>query len=508
MKNKFDFNELFIYDLANNHQGDLEHAKNIIKSMGDMSKAANIRATLKFQFRQLDTFIHPDYIDRQDIKHIPRFTSTALTKKDYKILTEEVKKNGLITMATPFDEESVDVLLELDIELIKVASCSALDRPLLERIAEVNKPVIVSTAGLSIDQIDRLVSFFHHKKVHFAIMHCVAIYPTLDEKLQLGHIAYLKSRFPDVPIGFSTHEDQDNYTPVGIAYALGARLFERHVGIENKNYKLNAYSSRPDQIEKWIAAYKRAKAMCGGEHKPPASMEEIDSLNSLKRGVFAKSSIKKGKTIKREDVFFSMPIQEAQLTSENWHDSIVADADYNVNTPLNEHLADHEVSKDELIYKVMLQVSGMLNKARIFIGPESSIEISHHYGIERFREFGAVIINCINREYCKKLLVVLPRQKHPYHFHKKKEETFQLLSGDLEIELEGRQKKLQLGETFLVKQEEWHKFHSLDGAIVEEVSTTHYNNDSFYEDERIASLPREKRKTQIPNWEAAIKNNF
>ena len=60
---------------------------------------------------------------------------------------------------------------------------------------------------------------------------------------------------------------------------------------------------------------------------------------------------------------------------------------------------------------------------------------------------------------------------------------------------------LQTGDTLLVEPNQWHKFHTLDGAIFEECSTTHYNNDSFYEDERIAQTPREIRKTFIPNWE-------
>ena len=148
----------------------------------------------------------------------------------------------------------------------------------------------------------------------------------------------------------------------------------------------------------------------------------------------------------------------------------------------------------------MLQVTGMLNEARIHIGKDSSIELSHHYGLERFREFGAVIVDVVNREYCKKLIIQLPRQKHPYHYHDRKEETFQLLFGDLEVELEGKRINPQPGDTVLVEPGTWHKFHTLDGAIFEEISTTHYNNDSFYEDERIASLSRAERKTVIPNW--------
>jgi N-acetylneuraminate synthase len=75
-----------------------------------------------------------------------------------------------------------------------------------------------------------------------------------------------------------------------------------------------------------------------------------------------------------------------------------------------------------------------------------------------------------------------------------------LLYGDLEVVLDGKSIKPKLGDTILVKPGEWHKFHTLDGAIFEEVSTTHFNNDSFYEDDRIRNLSREKRKTFIPNW--------
>ena len=495
----FDFNGLFAYDLANNHQGDLEHALNIINALGDVNRQAAVHGALKFQFRQLDTFIHPDYKQRKDVKHIPRFMETALTKQQYEVLTEAVIKNGLHTMCTPFDEESVDAILDLDIEIIKVASCSATDRPLLERITQVNKPVIVSTAGLSMDKIDRLVSFLASKNIHFALMHCVAIYPTPNDKLGLNQINVLKERFPHVPIGFSTHEEPDNYASVQIAYAKGARLFERHVGMETKKYTLNSYSSRPEQIARWITAYKQAVAACGGEHRIPASPDEIASLRSLMRGVFAGEQIKKGDKLNRDKVYFAMPLHDRQLPSGDWFDGIEADRDYAPNEPVNETVANFPVPPEEIIYQTLLQVKGMLNKARIHIGKDTSIELSHHYGLERFREFGAVIMNCINRKYCKKLIIQLPRQKHPYHFHKSKEETFQLLYGDLEVELDGKRITPQVGDTILVRPGEWHKFHTLDGAIFEEVSTTHFDNDSFYEDERIARLSREARKTVIAN---------
>jgi len=504
----FNFDFLFIYDLANNHQGDVGHALNIIGAMGEITKKHGVRAALKFQFRQIDTFIHPDYKNNKDMPHIPRFVSTALSRDNFATLADEVRRQGLITMSTPFDEESVKVILDLDIEVIKVASCSAFDWPLLKVITETNKPVVISTAGLTLSQIDSLVSFLDYKKVHFALMHCVALYPTPSDMLRLNQVEYFRNRYPEVPIGFSTHEDPDNLSAIQIACAKGARLFERHIGIENNKYKLNKYSSHPEQIDNWIKAYHQAIETCGGEEIAPAYPDEINSLNSLKRGVFAKREIKKGENIQREDVFFAMPLLDGQMSSCEWNENVISNKDYSIRESISAACISAKRSEKDIVYSIILQVKGMLNNAHIFVGEDSSIEISHHFGLERFREFGAVIIDCINREYCKKLIIQLPRQKHPYHYHKRKEETFQLLHGDLEVELEGHKTALKPGDIFLVKPNQWHKFHTLDGSVFEEVSTTHYNDDSFYEDERIARLPRNERKTQIANWEAVIKNNY
>ena len=383
---KFDFDELFIFDMANNHQGDLEHGLNIIGAVGSVAREQGVRGTLKFQFRQLDSFIHPAHRKSSDNKHIPRFLGTRLDKDSYARMTAAVREAGLHTMSTPFDEESVDVIQDLDIEIIKIASCSAADRPLLARVAEAGRPVVASTAGLTISEIDHLVSFFETKGIEFAIMHCVAIYPTPDDKLKLNQIEALRSRYPGVPIGFSTHEDPDNDVPIRIAYAKGARLFERHVGLETAEHKLNAYSSRPEQLQRWIAAFKDARAMCGGEHRAPPTPEEMASLKTLRRGVFAKRGVKKGQAISRDKVYFAMPYVEGKLESGRWREGIVADKDYEKDQPLDKALADYAPSREELIYDIMLQVKGMLNNARIVVGNGSSVEISHHYGLERFRE--------------------------------------------------------------------------------------------------------------------------
>jgi sialic acid synthase SpsE/mannose-6-phosphate isomerase-like protein (cupin superfamily) len=498
--NLFAEKDLFIFEMANNHQGDTDHAKNIIRALGDICREEGVRGAVKFQFRNLDSIVHPDFRDRPDVKHIPRFVSTALSKENYKELVEEVRNNDLLSMCTPFDEPSVDQIFDLDIEIVKIGSCSALDKPLLEKVSNTSRPVIVSTGGLNINEIDWVVNYFESKRVNFALMHCVSLYPTPNDKLNLNQIQFFKSRFPNLPIGFSTHESPDNLTAVQMAQAKGATLFEKHVGIENDKYKLNAYSANPEQVRAWIRSYKEAVAASGGEERPPSPKEETDALKTLYRGIWAKQPIIKGEPLTKENVFFSMPLQEGQISVNDWENSLVADRDYEANFPISDSIASHESTSEDMVYQIMLQVKGLLNLARIYVNSDSTIEISHHYGLERFREFGAVIINCINREYAKKLIVQLPRQKHPYHFHGKKEETFQLLYGDMEVELDGHKTKLEKGDTFLVERGQWHKFHTLDGAIFEEISTTHFNNDSFYEDKKIATLPREERKTCVSSW--------
>lgn len=500
MNEKFDFIGLIVYDLANNHQGSIAHGLRIINEIAAVSNAAGVKGAIKFQFRNLDTIIHPAYRKSLDNRHIPRFLSTRLSEKEFETLISEVQKNHLITICTPFDEDSVDLIMKLDIEIIKIGSCSNKDWPLLEKVAETGKPVVCSTGGLNIKEIDNLVSFFQHRGVHFALMHCIGIYPTPGDKLQLNQIETLRNRYPQVTIGFSTHEVPDNFDAIKIAYAKGARLFERHVGIPTEEFKLNAYSSTPEQIKNWLQAYKETIEACGAENKPPVDHQEEESLQSLMRGVYVKKDLKKGTTIKKSEVYFAMPLLEKQLKSGEFKENLIADKDYKKDEPLSEKIYLHKPTTKEIIYSTIHEVKGMLNIARVPIGDEFSVEFSHHYGIERFQEVGAIIIDCINRAYCKKLIIQLSGQKHPYHYHKKKEETFQVLYGELEIEIEGKRKVFYPGDTIVIQQGVWHNFQTSKGVIFEEISTTHFDDDSFYEDKTINKINREERKTKLINW--------
>lgn len=500
--NEFDFREMFTLELANNHQGSVDHGRRIIREVGRVMQDHGLRGALKFQFRDLDTFIHPDHRGGETNKHINRFLSTRLSKEEFAILADEVRKQNLITMATPFDEASVDQVEELGIEVIKIGSCSATDWPLIEKIAEAGKPVVFSTGGLGFKEIDDLVSFFEHRRVQCAIMHCVAIYPTPDDKLQLSQLELLRNRYPGKPVGFSTHERPDDTVPIQIAVAKGAELFERHVGVETEDIKLNAYSSTPEQIDRWLQAYKKAKALCGVTRmRPEALPEEMASLETLKRGVYARKTLRSGVPISREGVYFAMPYQKGQLEAGQWKDGIQSVVDIEKDHELK--AASLQIPKDSdkgVIYPALHLIKAMLNEARIELPTDFKLEISHHYGMANFLRYGVTLIDCVNRNYCKKILVQLPNQRHPAHFHRAKEETFQVLHGVLELELDGRRKTLYPGDTVLIMQGVWHEFWNETGVIVEEISTTHYNNDSFYADKRINRMERSARKTIVEHW--------
>jgi N-acetylneuraminate synthase len=492
---------MFVLDMANNHQGDVEHGLRIVREFAGVAKANNARAAIKFQFRQLDSIVHPNHRQNSDNKHIPRFLSTQLTRREFERLVAEVHAQGLTAVATPFDEESVDLLDEIGIDVAKVASCSANDWPLLEKIAEFNRPVIVSTGGLSLDDIGDIVSFFDHRRVHFALMHCVAIYPTPNENLELNQLEVIKRRYPHVTVGFSTHERPDEMSSVQIAVAKGAKILERHIGITAEGKELNAYSSTPDQINRWMKAAFEAKRICGSAERQPTIPEERASLDSLKRGVYARRAIKPGSVIGRDDIYFAMPWVENQLPSGRWEDGIVAKQALLKDGPLllDAIVVPRDANRDTLLQAIH-SIKAMLNESRIALPVDFQLEFSHHHGIESFNSVGATIINCISREYCKKLIIQLPGQYHPNHYHKRKEETFQVLSGQMEANIEGRRTTLYPGDILVVPRGVWHDFWTDTGLVFEEISTTHFDDDSFYEDKRINSMERQRRKTVVSQW--------
>jgi N-acetylneuraminate synthase len=400
-------------------------------------------------------------------------------------------------MCTPFDENSVDLIMDHGIEIIKVASCSAVDWPLLEAISKTKKPVIISTGGKTFDQIDNIYNFMVHRNVDFAMLHCVGLYPVGDKFVQLNCLDKMQNRYPDITIGYSGHENPDDYTVAHMAIAKGAKILERHVGMATDTIKLNAYSTDVRDIHRWVEEIIRARMICGDVNRKHISEEEIQSMNELARGCYAQAPIKKGETITRDKVFFAMPCAGGQTTSGQYQESMTASRDYEVNEAIYE---ERNISVTSKIRNVIHDVKGLLYEAKVVIPQNFKLEVSHHYGMEHFRHYGCTMISIVNRQYCKKIIVVLPGQINPTHTHKIKEETFQVLNGTLELTVEDQTYHLKPGEIYTVGSHKPHSFTSVDGCVFEEVSSTHVRNDSYYADPKIQAMDPMERKTILTDW--------
>jgi N-acetylneuraminate synthase len=311
------FEDLFVLEMASNHQGSLARGLRIIEQFSKIVRFNNVRAAIKLQFRDLENFVHKDFIGRDDIRYIKRVADTKLDKEEFATLVEAIRGSGCIPMSTPFDEKSVDLCVEFSLPIIKVASADNNDWTLFEKIAKTRKPVIVSTGGMSKKDLDDLVIFFDHRNVLLALNHCVAAYPHEDNEAELSQIDYLRNRYPNLAIGYSCHEYHDWTSSIQIALAKGAKTFERHIDINDDGFQVATYSSLPHQIDTWFKAWKKAKEMIGNsgtERRIPLA-REVAYLDSYVRGVYAKRDLQKGQLLSEEDIYLAIPLQKGQISS-------------------------------------------------------------------------------------------------------------------------------------------------------------------------------------------------
>jgi N-acetylneuraminate synthase len=310
------FEDLFILEMANNHWGRLDRGLKIVATFAPVVRFNNVRAAIKLQFRDVDTFVHKDFLDRTDIRYIRKTLATRMADDDFATLVKAIRKAGCIPMATPFDEKSVDLCCALGIPILKVASSDLNDWMLLEKIAKTRKPVIVSTGGSSLKDLDDLVTFFQNRNIPLAINHCVSIYPSEDRELEMNQIEFLQDRYPSHTIGFSTHECTDWTSSMLIAYAKGARTFERHIDIEMDGAAVAPYCSLPERVDEWFKAFHKAKEMCGapGTHKRIPPLQEIHYLDALVRGVYARRDLPEGHVLEDDDVYLAIPLLQGQIS--------------------------------------------------------------------------------------------------------------------------------------------------------------------------------------------------
>jgi sialic acid synthase SpsE len=315
------FQDLFVLEVANNHWGNLGRGKKIIQTYGHLARSHNLKVAIKLQFRDVDSFVHEDFKGNKDIRYVAKTEATKLGESGYKTLIDQIIKVGCIPMATAFDEKSVDLCEKFNLPIIKIASSDINDWPLIEKVASKKKPVIISSGGASEKSLDESVIYFENRNIDLAINHCVSLYPSENHELELNQIHYLKNRYPGHVIGLSSHEYKNWNASMFISYAKGARTWERHVDIEDEGIAVSNYCSLPPQVDEWFSSYKLAKEMSGGssDNKRTVSKKEIQYLDALVRGVYARKNLEKGYVFDsskfNEDFYLAIPLQKGQLST-------------------------------------------------------------------------------------------------------------------------------------------------------------------------------------------------
>ncbi len=299
---KEDKDEAFIIaEVGQNHQGNLDNARDFIRIFA-MAGADCI----KFQTRNNKYLFSQDAYEAEYASE-NAFAQTygehreklELLPEWLPILKEDCVKYGLKFMSTPFDEPSLDLLCEVGVDLLKIASFDLGNLPFINKIAKTGKPVVMSVGGGNIEQIRSSVGILldHHDEV--AILHCVSEYPCEYDRLGLDNIKLLIREFPECVIGSSDHFNGTLSGP--IAYLNGARVFEKHVTL-NRAWKGtdHSFALEPEGFRKFVRDIKRVRHMM-----PPKPAEELGNefvFQKLGKSLIAACDIQAGEVITLESL--------------------------------------------------------------------------------------------------------------------------------------------------------------------------------------------------------------
>jgi N-acetylneuraminate synthase/sialic acid synthase len=293
-KNTIGDEPFVIAEVGQNHQGDLDVAREIIRIFAFAGADA-----IKFQTR------NNKYLFSHDAYEAPYSSENAFAESYGKhreklelkpewlpILKEDCEKHGVKFMSTPFDEPSLDLLEGIGVDILKVSSFDLGNLPFIHRIANLGKPVVMSVGGGRIDQIRASVDLLMAaRRDEVAILHCVSEYPCEYHRLGLDNIETLIKEFPDCVVGSSDHFNGILSGPV--AYLRGARIFEKHVTI-NRAWKGtdHSFALEPEGFRKFVRDIKRVRHMM-----PPKPIDDLGNeqvFNKLGKSIVAYVDIKAG----------------------------------------------------------------------------------------------------------------------------------------------------------------------------------------------------------------------
>ncbi|MGE4065978.1 MAG: N-acetylneuraminate synthase family protein [Vicinamibacterales bacterium] len=296
-----------IAEIGHNHQGSVEKAKELFKAAKDCGVSA-----VKLQKRSNKTLFTKALYD-QAYDNENSFGPTYGAHRealefgwdeyvDLKAYTDAI---GVTFFATAFDFESADFLARLDVPAYKMASGDLLNIPLMTHVARIGKPMIVSTGGGTMDDVQRVYDAVMPINPQLCILQCTAAYPAEPEQMNLRVITTFRERYPDTVIGLSDH--QNGIAMADVAYLLGARVVEKHFTL-NRAWKGSdhAYSLEPVGMRKLVRDLHRVREALGDGIKQTMACE-AKPLYKMGKKLVAATGLPAGHVLTREDIAIKSP---------------------------------------------------------------------------------------------------------------------------------------------------------------------------------------------------------
>lgn len=296
-----------IAEIGHNHQGKLETAKEMFK----VAKESGADAVKLQKRNNRELFTRAGYEKPYDNPNSYGATYGEHREYlefggiEYKELMDYAKEIGVTFFSTAFDFSSADFLAKLDMPAYKIASGDLKNIPLLTHIAEIQKPMILSTGGGTMDDVNRAYDAIMPINQQLSILQCTAGYPAEFSELNLSVITTFRERFPNTVIGLSSH---DNGIAMAVAaYMLGARVVEKHFTL-NHTWKGtdHAFSLEPIGFRKMVRDLERVKVAMGDGVKRTYDSEKSPIIKMGKKLVAARD-LPAGYTIRREDIALKSP---------------------------------------------------------------------------------------------------------------------------------------------------------------------------------------------------------
>lgn len=298
-----------IAEVGVNHNGDPGLAREMVDAIADAGVDCVKFQTFcaeEFCNSPEETYTYQSQGREVTESMLEMFRRLEFRREEFAGLFEHARKRGLIPLSTPTDRQAVDLLESIGAPAFKVGSDDLVYTPFLDYVARKGKPVIISSGMAEASDVDRAVAAIRAAgNEQIAVLHCVSLYPTPEDRVNLRKIATLKALHEDLVVGFSDHSQ--GWTACLGAVALGAHVLEKHFTLDkNLPGPDHWFSADPAELTSLVREVRRLEANLGGGGMTP-SAEEREMARLARRSIVTARDIPAGTVISEADLAFKRP---------------------------------------------------------------------------------------------------------------------------------------------------------------------------------------------------------